>query len=62
MSTAEIVLSILAVLWVGGWIATVKDTGGLDRGQPHQGSRIMAIAVLFLIWPLIAMAMSRSKH
>ena len=62
MTTAEIILSALALLWTAGWIATVWETGGLDRGQPNQRYRLVAIAVLFLSWPTVATIMTANRR
>lgn len=62
MTTAEIILATLAVLWVAGWLATVWESGGLDRGQPGQRYRLLAIVVQFFCWPVLAMIMATNRH
>jgi membrane protein DedA with SNARE-associated domain len=53
----ETVALISAAIWLAGWLLIVVKSGGLDRGQPHQGSRLLAIALLFVVWPFVALLM-----
>jgi hypothetical protein len=57
-----IILWTLAALWVAGWLYIVKASGGLDRGQPHQGSRVLAIGLLFIVWPFVALLIWGSRR
>lgn len=60
MTSAHYIASLIALLWVIGWIATVRDTGTLP--DTSWLKRTMGIVVMFFIWPAVAWAMTNPRH
>lgn len=54
MTTAETVLLTLAILWVLGWLATLRSTGTDKYATPWE--RAGWVAWLFFLWPFYAFA------
>lgn len=58
MTPTHYIAILIALLWVIGWIATVR-TGSMPEGWFQ---RTLGIVAMFFIWPAVAWAMTNPRH